>query len=821
MLYLIRATGAPLKPAARSLRSHWRKRGKCNSRVRTRGALGNIFSRYVLREVVTAWVVVTLVLLVILLANEVVSVLERAAANQYPQSVVLELIGLGALQYLSILLPVGLLLGVVLAFGRLYHDSEFTAAFACGAGPRDVYVPVALLAVAAAALLAWLTLVVAPQATAEVLSVRNAALHAGQLAPLAPGKFRTFGGGANAVVYAESVARDGTLGKVFVERNSGPLVEVALAQRARHTVTADGMTHILTLYDGERFEGVPGSAEFRIVRFAEHVVPVQVPPLTDLVRDLEARATASLRQSHDPAARAELHWRLTLPIMCLVLALIAVPLARLRPRQGRYARVWIAVVIFFVYYNLASVGKTWIARGTLPEMFGLWWTHAVVVVLARRGNPRAGSAGAPALPDGPAMSVLDRYIVRAILSSVLLVMLVVLVLGALFVFIDQQDDIGTGHYTALGAFWYTLLNLPQLAYELLPITALIGALLGLGSLARGSELTVIRATGVSIARLAGIALLAGLLLILLEVVLGEFLAPPLQQAAREQKAFSKLSNVSFGGAGAWVRDGDLILNVAGQYSQRQFGSMQIFELTPQHRLMALGHAQRAVAGARGGKWLLSDYTESRFADDAVTTRPPGQRLLASKLTAGFLGLAVEDPKQLTSRALWRLITYFRNNALDAHEYLFAFWSRIARTVAIAFSVLLAIPFVLGSLRSAGAGTRMMLGLAIGIGFFLLQRLIESGTVVFALNPVVLAWLPTTLLALVTTALLARERYGLRSPHVRCAAPAEPAANCGRPSLIDTHGSFSLTHTCICGAKRAASSSVAKATSSSAGRAAWR
>jgi lipopolysaccharide export system permease protein len=355
------------------------------------------------------------------------------------------------------------------------------------------------------------------------------------------------------------------------------------------------------------------------------------------------------------------------------------------------------------------------------------------------------------------MSVLDRYIVRAILGAVLLVMLVLLALGALFVFIDQQDDIGSGHYTALGAFWYTLLNLPQLAYELLPITALIGSLLGLGSLARGSELTVIRASGVSIARLAGMTLLAGLLLIFVELLLGELLAPPLQEAAREQKAFSKLSNVSFGGgSGAWVRDGDLILNVAGQYSQRQFGSMQIFELSKQHRLISVGHATRATAGPRG-KWLLSDYTESRFADDAVTTRPPAQRLLASNVTAGFLGLAVEDPKQLTSRALWRLINYYRANALDTREYLFAFWSRIARTLAIGFAVLLAIPFVLGSLRSAGAGTRMMLGLILGIGFFLLQRLIESGTIVFDLNPVVLAWLPTALLATVTVGLLARAR----------------------------------------------------------------
>jgi lipopolysaccharide export system permease protein len=355
------------------------------------------------------------------------------------------------------------------------------------------------------------------------------------------------------------------------------------------------------------------------------------------------------------------------------------------------------------------------------------------------------------------MNLLDRYIVRAILGSVLLVMSVLLALGALFVFIDQQDDIGTGHYTAASAVWYTLLNLPQQAYQLLPITALIGSLLGLGSLARGSELTVIRATGVSIARLAGSVLIAAALLIGAAVLLGEFLAPTLQQAAREQKAFAKLNNVSFGGGnGAWVRDGDLILNVAGQYGERQFGSMQIFELSPQHRLLALGHAQRATAGSKG-KWLLGDYTESRFTADSVATSPPGQRILQSNVTAGFLGLAVQDPDQLTSRALWGLISYFRTNALDSREYVFAFWSRIARTAAIAFAVLLAIPFVLGALRSAGAGTRMMTGLVLGVGFFLLQRLIESGTVVFALNPVLLAWIPTLLLATVTLTLLARAR----------------------------------------------------------------
>ncbi|MGH8289115.1 MAG: LPS export ABC transporter permease LptG [Steroidobacteraceae bacterium] len=378
------------------------------------------------------------------------------------------------------------------------------------------------------------------------------------------------------------------------------------------------------------------------------------------------------------------------------------------------------------------------------------------------------------------MSVLDRYIVRTVFGAVVLVMAVLLVLGGLFLFISQQGDIGVGHYTVADALWYTLLNLPQQAYQLLPITALIGSVIGFGQLARGSEITVIRATGVSVTRLAGTALIAAALLILIEGALGEW-APQLQEAANQQKAFSQFNSIGFGGgAGAWVRDGDLILNVARQSGSRQFAGMQVFELSAQHTLLAIGHAANATAVGHH-TWMLGGYTESRFLYgsaeapaaqpaceqppaqcrpppvDRVTASAPSTKELQSNLTAGFLGLAVQDPEQLTLSSLWRLIGYFHANSLDARQYLFAFWSKIARTVAIAFSVLLAIPFVLGSMRSAGAGTRTMLALVIGIGFFLLQRLIESGTIVFNLDPVILAWLPTALLATVTLLLLARAR----------------------------------------------------------------
>ena len=558
--------------------------------------MGKILGRYILREVVTAWIVVMGVLLVILLANQVAAVLERAAAAQFPQAVVFELIYLGMLQYLSILVPFGLLLGIVLALGRLYHDTELAAAFACGVRPATLYGGVIGLGVVLAAGLAALTLVVAPGATEQALHIRNAAVRAGQFAPLQAGTFRSFAGGT-AVVYAERVDRDGTLRNVFVEHNQGSVVEVTLAQRAVQTVAPDAGTQTIELFDGQRFEGIPGSAQFRSMpAFAELTIPVRLPPASGVVTDLDARPTAALLASPDPKSQAKLQWRISMPLMCIVLTVLAVPLSRLRPRQGRYARVLPALGVFLIYWNLISAGQAWIARGAVPVALGLWWTHAAVVLLALGVIFAPQALATAALPPREAgLSILDRYILRTVLGAVALVLIVLLILGGLFVFISQQGDIGVGHYTVVDALWYTLLNLPQQIYQLLPITALIGSVIGFGQLARGSEITVIRATGVSVARLAGSALIAAALLIAFEAAVGEFMAPQLQEAANQQKAFSQFNSVGFGGGtGAWVRDGDLILNVARQSGSRQFVGMQVFQLSPQHTLVSIGHAASAT-----------------------------------------------------------------------------------------------------------------------------------------------------------------------------------------------------------------------------------
>jgi lipopolysaccharide export system permease protein len=345
------------------------------------GLLLKILDRYILREVALSWLAVSGVLLAILITNSVARVLERAADNQYPRGMVLELIGLGALQNLTVVVPVALLLAIVLALGRLYHDSEMTAAQACGVGSRPVLLPVLGFTAVLAVLLAWLTLVLAPAAASRMLSLRGEALRAGQFAPVSAGRFRTFGGGGT-VVYAQGSEPDGSLTKVFVERHTGDKLEVALAQRATHTISEDGNLQIITLYDGERFEGIAGERKFRIVRFAENTIPVRLPETATGALGLEGVPTRDLLASQEPDHRAELHWRLSLPLMAVVLALIGVPLARLRPRQGRYARVGYAILIFFIYINLMIAGRQWIARGVSPQWLGLWWAHGVVALLA-------------------------------------------------------------------------------------------------------------------------------------------------------------------------------------------------------------------------------------------------------------------------------------------------------------------------------------------------------------------------------------------------------------------------------------------------------
>lgn len=338
------------------------------------------FDRYVLREVALAWVAVTGVLLVILVSNQLARILGLAAANGFPQQVVFALIGLTTVQNLTVLVPVGMLLAIILSLGRLYHESEMDAVRACGTGPERLYLPVMTLALAAAAGVAWLSFDVTPAARTTAEALRQEAFRNAQFGRLEAGKFRSFASGT-AVFYAERADADGTLHNVFLERRQGEGIEVAVAARAVHRIEEEGRLHVIVLYDGERYEGVPGRPEFRRVRFAEHGIPVRIPDRGAGKISRQQRPTAELWRSSDPADISELQWRISLPVMVLVLALLAVPLAALKPREGRYARVALAIVAYFLYSNLISVARVWIEKEQVDPRLGLWWVHALVAVI--------------------------------------------------------------------------------------------------------------------------------------------------------------------------------------------------------------------------------------------------------------------------------------------------------------------------------------------------------------------------------------------------------------------------------------------------------
>jgi lipopolysaccharide export system permease protein len=355
------------------------------------------------------------------------------------------------------------------------------------------------------------------------------------------------------------------------------------------------------------------------------------------------------------------------------------------------------------------------------------------------------------------MNTLDRYLYRTVLLYTLMAMAVLLTLGALFLFISQQSDIGVGNYSAGDAFLFTFLNLPQQAFELLPIGALIGALMGLGHLASGSELVVTRASGVSVWRIAWPVGLAGLTLALSMYGIGEYVAPPLAQFAKREKTTSKLADISFAGSSsAWVKDGNLILRVSTGEVDQAFGGVSLFELDGPNKLRSVKRAER-ISVADPGHWRLHNVAVTRFGNDKIESETVPEITMTSSVNPDFLGLAATDPDLLTLRGLWSYIDHQRRNNLGTASYEIGFWSRIARLFAVIVVTLLALPFVFGPLRTTGAGTRTVIGVLLGVVFFLITRTVENGGHLFDLNPVLVGWLPTGVIGFCTMVAISRTR----------------------------------------------------------------
>ncbi len=337
--------------------------------------------RYVFREILGAWLAVTGVLLFILLSNQFARVLGDAAKDKIPREAVFEVIGLTALQYLTIIGPFGLFLAAMLALARLYRDSELPAMMACRVSPASMYRPLGWIALPLALLVGWLALIVGPEAIREAERIGAEARRQVDLAAIEPGRFIA-SGSEGAVIYAEDVENDGSLTNVFVQRSDAEGVEVVLAERGFQRPSDDPDRRFIVLENGRRYEGRPGSPRFRIIEFAEHGIPYTLPSVEEPELDPEAMPLPMLLDDPGPDKVAELQWRLSVPLSVLVLAFLAVPLSRAQPRQGRYGRLAIGVLLYIIYFNLLGAGKVWVEQETTPLWLGVWWVHGLFVGVA-------------------------------------------------------------------------------------------------------------------------------------------------------------------------------------------------------------------------------------------------------------------------------------------------------------------------------------------------------------------------------------------------------------------------------------------------------
>jgi len=341
-----------------------------------------VLDRYLMREAATAWLAVTAVLLAVMLSTRFASVLGIAAKGELPRELLLNVALLSTLRFLVILVPASLLLAIMLSLGRLYSDNEVAAMAGCGVGLGRLYRPFLWLGAMLALFTAALSFGIGPWAGRQADYLVKDSKRLVQYTPFEAGQFKLVAGG-RAVFYTASMNAQGNqFGHVFAQIEQANGTSVVVADRGeQHSDPASG-DRFVQLYDGYRYSGTPGEANYDVVKFKELTLRLS-PPAFDYINDQRVLTpTSALLTSSDPRDRAELQSRLAAPLSVLILALLAVPLSYLRPRQGRYGKLVLGILVYLVYANLISFGAAWIGKGKVPPGVGLWWVHGLVLAVA-------------------------------------------------------------------------------------------------------------------------------------------------------------------------------------------------------------------------------------------------------------------------------------------------------------------------------------------------------------------------------------------------------------------------------------------------------
>lgn len=342
--------------------------------------------RYLAKEVFITLASLTAILLLIFMSNQFVRYLNRAASGQFPLVFIMKLMMLEMPNLMGLLLPLGFYMALMIAYGRLYAESEMTVLNACGYGPSSLLRQSLLMASVVALFVLSIMLWLSPHIAIERIKLLRASGVKTLMQTVVPGQFRALSGGRD-VFYVESMSKNKGVAKhVFLARLEGKGEQsqwnVLWADKVFIENDQQTQEDYAILQDGKAYQGQPGRADYQVAEFQRYKARLQ-HPFFETKADVRTALTSTLwpLNNSDRAKAAELQWRFSIPLMVLTLTLIGVPLSRVNPRTGKFAKLFPAVLIFIVYANFMFIARNWLASGQIPIWLGMWWLHLIFVLL--------------------------------------------------------------------------------------------------------------------------------------------------------------------------------------------------------------------------------------------------------------------------------------------------------------------------------------------------------------------------------------------------------------------------------------------------------
>lgn len=352
--------------------------------------MSSILSVYLAREIFKTSIATMLVLYIILMSNALGRVLADVADGDVPLQAVWAVMLSQSVNILSLLLPVAVFLGIIFTLGRMYKDHEIVVMSACGIGYRDFYKPVAMVVGPMFLISCYTSLWLNAQMQGNALAMVDSGLNQHQFHQVKPGKFNQSG---DTVFYMDSLSEDKLqLRDVILGHTSAEGMILETAQSGRQKIDEQTGDLFLVVGPGQRIEGIAGQKDYKIIDYEQHGILLrkQVVPVSPHIHSNE-KNPVELWVSNRISDRVELQWRIAIPMVLLTLAILAVPLSYISPRQGRFGKVGYALLTYIVYFNLIALTRAQLEAGSLPMALNFWWVHLIFLVFAgllvyRRNN---------------------------------------------------------------------------------------------------------------------------------------------------------------------------------------------------------------------------------------------------------------------------------------------------------------------------------------------------------------------------------------------------------------------------------------------------